>query len=163
MVGSHGLKLALLATAALVALATAAAVEGSGLREKPAGVDWGNAHFSRPTGLRVWLDNRGVRYEDWLRRHPRARYLWAHPRRSPAPAVAPSPPAQPVTVAGAGSRAPRWMFLVVLLLLLLAVTPSRLLARAVPGRRASALAPARIALAAAALSLALGILIASLL
>ncbi|MFL5963644.1 MAG: hypothetical protein ACJ757_12210 [Gaiellaceae bacterium] len=159
------LKLALAAAVALSALAAGAgsSVAGSGLPEQPAGVDWGNSHFNHPDDLSVWLSNRGVRYEDWLRRHPRGRYLWTHPQRAAVPAVEQSRPSPPVAEGGPGSGAPRWMYVLVVLLLLLALTPSRLLARVVPGGRADSLGPARTALAAAALSLGLGVLIASLL
>jgi hypothetical protein len=157
------LMLALAAGVTLVALASGVAMAGSRLPVKPAGVDWGNTHFSHPDDLRVWLGNRGVRYEDWLRRHPRGRYLWTHPRHAGVPAAPQTRPSGPVAEAGAGSGAPHWMYVVVLALLLLAVTPSRLLAPVIPGRPVESLTPARTALAAAALSLALGILVASLL
>jgi hypothetical protein len=158
------MKAAFAAAVALIALAagTGSAAAGSGLPDKPAGVDWGNVHFSHPAELSVWLSNRGVRYKDWLRRHPGSRYLWTHAQRAAIPVVEQSPrAAPPVARTGANSGAARWLYLLVLLLLLLAVTPSRLLARVIPGRQPDRLAPARTALAAAALSLALGVLIAS--
>lgn len=46
---------------------------------KPAGVTWGSIHFTDPGKLASWLTNRGIRYEDWARRHPRARFLLTHP------------------------------------------------------------------------------------
>jgi hypothetical protein len=161
------MKVALARAVILVALLAGAgtAVAGSGLPEKPAGIDWGNVHFSHPAELRVWLTKRGVRYKDWLRRHPGTRYQWTHARRAAVPAVRQSPAVPPVpvavAVAVAGSGVPRWIYGFVVALLLLAVTPSRLLARIVPGRQPDGLAPARTALAAAALSVALGVLIAS--
>jgi hypothetical protein len=75
------------------------------------------------------------------------------------PVVEQSRPSLPVANAGA-SGAPRWLYVLVAFLLLLALTPSRLLARVVPGR-AGRVATVRTAFAAAALSLGLGIFIAS--
>jgi hypothetical protein len=158
------MKVAVAAAVALLALASAAgvAVAGSGLPVKTAGVDWANTHFSHPADLSVWLNSRGVRYQDWLRRHPGARYLWTRPLPAVVPVVEQSRPSLPVAKAGAAG-APRWMYVLVAFLLLLAVTPSRLLARALPGRRLDGLGAVRTALAAGALSLALGVVIASLL
>jgi hypothetical protein len=152
------------AAVALVAFTGSAGVAGAGTRvpDKPAGVEWNGVHFSTPAKLRAWLGARGVSYRDWLRRHPGSAYLWTHPRRPARPVVQqPTPAAAVVAVPPARSGAPGWLYAVVGLLLLLAVTPSRLLARIVPGRSPHGLAAARTAIAAAALSVGLGILIAS--
>jgi hypothetical protein len=157
-------KAALTATVALVAFTSSAGVAGAGTRvpDKPAGVEWNGVHFSTPADLRAWLGARGVRYRDWLRRHPGSAYLWTHPRRPALPVVQQPTLAAPVLASPAArSGAPRWLYAVVGLLLLLAVTPSRLLAPIVPGRSPYGLAAARTAIAAAALSVGLGILIAS--
>ena len=70
-------------TAWLIAIALAVLAPVAAARTaqdaRPAGVTWGSVHFTDSGKLSAWLGRRGVRYDDWARRHPSGRYLLTHP------------------------------------------------------------------------------------
>jgi hypothetical protein len=123
--------------------------------KQPAGVDWGKGHFTAPDQLSTWLTDRGVRYDDWLQRHPRGGYLITHAAAAVRPAA---PRARANGLTGAAFLG---IYALAAALLLLAFTPSNLLLRVIPIRHHPRLATARTTFAAAGISLVLGVIVAS--
>jgi hypothetical protein len=147
-------------TLALVSGVGMAAAKPKPAPKQPAGIDWGNGHFTAPEQLNTWLRDRGVRYDDWLQRHPRGGYLITH--AAPArPAAPPAPPAPPAPANGSTGSAFLAIYALAATLLLLAFTPSSVLLRVIPVRHHPRLATARTTLAAAGISLVLGVIVAS--
>jgi hypothetical protein len=147
---------------AAVAILVLGAVSAAAPKPRPAGVDWGVGHFTATEALKTWLADRGVRYEDWLQRHPRGAYLMTHP----APAVTPRFPdpivvsrARASSVSGAAILA---IYGLAAALLLLAAIPRGVLVRMIPIEYHARLTPARTTFAAAGLSLGVGAIVASL-
>jgi hypothetical protein len=152
---------ALIAAVVLLALGSAGAAAAAPAKKpaKPFGVTWGTRHFTDGSELRSWLGKRGIRYEDWLARHPRGRFLMTH---LPPPAV-PSktrPPVAATTGSGTGTGS-RHAYELASLLLLVAVIPLRLLTRVVPARYLPWTRSIRLALVGGGLSIALGSALAS--
>jgi hypothetical protein len=141
---------------ALVAGVGAGSAKPTPAPKAPAGIDWGAGHFTNPEQLNAWLADRGVRYAEWLQRHPRGAYLITHARRAGPPA----PRARASGLTGAGFLA---IYALVAALLLLAFTPTNVLLRVVPIRYHARLTTARTTFAAAGLSLVLGVIIVSIL
>jgi hypothetical protein len=140
---------------ALVSGVGMAAAKPTPAPKQPAGIDWGNGHFTAPEQLNTWLRDRGVRYDDWLQRHPRGGYLITH-------AAAPARPAAPPAPAnGSTGLAFLAIYALAATLLLLAFTPSSMLLRVIPVRHHPRLATVRTTLAAAGISLVLGVIVAS--
>jgi hypothetical protein len=140
---------------ALVAGVGAAAAKPTPAPPRQAGIDWGNGHFTAPEQLNTWLADRGVRYDDWLQRHPRGGYLITH-------ATSGRPPAPRARADGLTGAAFLAIYALAAALLLLAFTPSSVLLRVIPIRHHARLIPARTTFAAAGLSLVLGVIVASL-
>ena len=140
----------------LLALAAGSGGAAGAPKPRPAGVDWGAGHFNAPEALKAWLTERGVSYEDWLRRHPRGAYLMTHP--------APAAPrlGEPRQAGVSRARAAGLSGTSILLIYGLAAVPSSVLVRVVPADHHPMLTPARTTFAAAGLSLAVGALVASL-
>jgi hypothetical protein len=140
----------MLAVLALVLVGAGAAAAAP----KPAGVTWGSIHFTDPGELSSWLSRRGVRYEDWARRHPAARYLLTHP----APRAQTALPSERTVVATTSRvSAVVSVFLVFAFLLVLASAAGDYLVRLAhvpiePGR----VAAARLGAAGSGLALAIG-------
>jgi hypothetical protein len=109
-----------------IAIALLAAGVAAGA-PKPAGVTWGSIHFTDPGRLSSWLSRRGVRYADWARRHPAARYLLTHPAPRARPTVATRRAVTGSTTKRLGTGVV--VFLVVALLLVLASATGNLLVR----------------------------------
>lgn len=141
---------------ALVSGVGAAAAKPTPAPKRPAGIDWGNGHFTDPEQLNTWLTDRGVRYDEWLQRHPRGGYLITHAAAAVRPAA---PRARANGLTGAAFLA---IYALAAALLLLAFTPSSVLLRVIPIRHHSRLATARTTFVAAGISLVLGVIVASL-
>jgi hypothetical protein len=153
-------KRVFLVAATISALAVGLGTAQAAPKPHPAGVDWGNSHFTEPDQLSTWLADRGVRYDDWLRRHPSGAFLMTHPAAATSDPIA--PPVSRVRASGLSGAAISLIYGCAAALLLLAAIPSRLVVRVVPMRYGAALTPARTTFAAAGLSLGLGAIIASL-
>lgn len=157
------MKRAVVVAAMLLALAAGSGGAAGAPKPRPAGVDWGAGHFTAPEALKAWLTDRGVRYEDWLRRHPRGAYLMTHP--APAAPRLGEPRRAGVSRAPASGLSGTSILLIyglAAVLLLLAAVPGSVLVRVVPADHHPMLTPARTTFAAAGLSLAVGALVASL-
>jgi hypothetical protein len=150
----------------VLALAGAAGGPASGKAPaRPVGVTWGPRHFTDQLALRSWLSSRGIRYQDWLRRHPQGRYLMTHPAPRPKPAAPPrsavTTPAQVAAAAGTHSIGGGSRFLIVLyglaaVLLAAAAVPLMVVALAAPGLGPDRATSLRATAAGIGLSLALG-------
>jgi hypothetical protein len=155
-------KRAIVAAVTILSLASGAGAAGAPA-PRPAGVDWGAGHFSTPEALKIWLADRGVRYQDWLQLHPRGAYLMTHSARASGGSRAGAQLPPRARESGFTAPAKRTIYGLAAALLLLALTPSSMLVRVMPMRHDGRLTPARTTLAAAGFSLVLGVIVASLL
>jgi hypothetical protein len=110
--------------------------EAAGQPAGPAGVDWGQEHFTAQKTLAAWLTQRGADYQVWLRRHPSGGYLLTHaaPHNQttrPAAGVAHAGP-DPVAGSRQGKAVAGVLYAAALLLLLLAALPHTVYARVGP-------------------------------
>jgi hypothetical protein len=152
-------KHAVVAAALVLALGAGGGDASVAPKPRPAGVDWGAGHFTASDALKNWLANRGVRYDDWLERHPRGAYLMTHP----APAAR-TPGAQArVRTSRVSGAAILAIYALAAALLVLAAVPGRLLVGVIPIEHHARLAPARTIFVAVGLSLLVGATVASLL
>jgi hypothetical protein len=148
--------------AVVMVLAVGAAGAAAAPKPRPAGVDWGTGHFTASEALKTWLADRGVRYEDWLQRHPRGAYLMTHQapiRRRSGGAGATRP--SHTRASAKNSAAMIAIYGLAGVLLILAAIPGSLLVRIVPMQHHPKLIAARTTFGAAGLTLVVGAIVAS--
>jgi hypothetical protein len=145
--------------ACLLALVGAGNLAASpGKRASPAlGVTWGTHHFTTRSALASWLSRRGIRYEDWLLRHPGGGYLMSHS----APAVSASGDRAPTHGHSTLGITERTLYVLALLLFLIAAIPVGMIGRIVPHEYLARIRSIRMMVAGGALSIAVGSALAS--
>lgn len=142
---------------ALTCVGGAAAAPGK--HASPAGVTWGSHHFTTRSGLSSWLSQRGIRYEDWLLRHPSGGYLMSH--SSPAGSLSSGRSSTSRHIVSRVVR--RMLYGLAVVLLLVAVVPVGVIAQVVPPRYLGRTTSLRMMFAGGALSIAVGSALASVL
>ena len=151
-------RAAIVAACVLALVGAGRLAASSGKHRSPAaGVTWGTRHFTTRSALTSWLSKRGIRYEDWLLRHPGGGYLMSHS----APAVAAS--AGRTTAHGhtALGVTERMLYGLAVLLFLIAAIPVGVIGRIVPHEHLSRTRSIRMMVAGGALSIAVGSALAS--
>lgn len=151
-------RAAIVAACVLALVSAGSLAASSGKHRRPAaGVTWGTRHFTTRSALTSWLSKRGIRYEDWLLRHPGGGYLMSHS----APAVSAASGRAPAHGHTALGVTERMLYGLAALLFLIAAIPVGVIGRVIPHEYLSQMRSMRMLVAGGALSIAVGSALAS--
>jgi len=151
-------KAAVVAACVLALIGAGTSAASPAKHPSPAlGVTWGSRHFTTRSDLTSWLSKRGIRYEDWLLRHPGGGYLMTHSD----PGASASGGRVPDHGRNALGITERTLYGLALVLFLIAAVPVGVIGRIVPHEYLGRSRSIRMMVAGGALSIAVGSALAS--
>jgi len=150
-------KAAVVAACVLALIGAGTSAASPAKHPSPAlGVTWGSRHFTTRSDLTSWLSKRGIRYEDWLLRHPGGGYLMSHSAPGASASSGRVPHGQPAL-----GITERTLYGLALILFLVAAIPVGVIGRIVQHEYLARSRSIRMMVAGGALSIAVGSALAS--